>query len=275
MNIEHRELLPLVIDIAEQAASKILEIYNDDINVQIKDDDSPLTAADLASHKVIVEGLSKLTPEIPLMSEESASIPYALRKTWSTYWLIDPLDGTKEFIKRNGEFTVNIALIKDHKPVLGVVQVPVTGVCYFAAAGFGAFKKEAGKPAQKIKSKSTSPASFIVAGSRSHGSELQRSFFAALGDNTEVVAIGSSLKFCLVAEGKVDIYPRFGLTSEWDTAAAHAIVLEAGGFVSKTDLTPLQYNQKDSVLNPHFLVVADRDFDWNTYLEMVNLEQTE
>ncbi len=275
MNIEHKDLLPLVIEIAEEAAAKILKIYSEDIDVQTKDDESPLTLADLASHKVIVEGLSELTPEIPVMSEESADIPYELRKTWSTYWLVDPLDGTKEFIKRNGEFTVNIALIENHQPVLGVVQVPVTGVCYFAAAGLGAFKKEVDKPAQKIKSKSTTPASFIVAGSRSHGSELQQAFFAALGDNTEIVAIGSSLKFCLVAEGKVDIYPRFGLTSEWDTAAAHAIVLESGGFVSRTDLTPLQYNQKDSVLNPHFLVVADRDFDWNSYLKMVNLEQAQ
>ncbi len=275
MNTAHDELLPSIIDIAEQAASKILQIYNGEIDVQIKKDDSPLTAADLAAHNVIIDGLSKLTPHIPIMSEESASIPYDTRKSWSCYWLVDPLDGTKEFIKRNGEFTVNIALIDNHQPVLGVVQVPVTGVCYFAASNLGAFKKEADGSTRKIESKTTTADSFSAAGSRSHGSDLQQAFFTALGDNTDIVAIGSSLKFCLVAEGKVDIYPRFGLTSEWDTAAAHAIVLESGGLVSKTDLTPLEYNRKDSVLNPHFLVIADRDFDWDRYLKMVNLENTE
>ena len=145
--MKQEDLLPAVIEIAEQAAGKILEIYEDDIAVENKLDDSPLTAADMASHETIVKGLSQLTPEIPILSEESADIPFETRRSWQKYWLVDPLDGTREFIKKNGEFTVNIALIDNHQPVLGVVQVPVSGVCYFSEKNKGAFKKEAGGPA--------------------------------------------------------------------------------------------------------------------------------
>ena len=273
--MKREDLLSAVIEIAEQAAGKILEIYDGDISVENKHDDSPLTAADMASHKVIVNGLSALTPDIPILSEESADIPYQTRRSWGKYWLVDPLDGTKEFIKKNGEFTVNIALIDEHQPVLGVVQVPVSGVCYFSEKGKGAFKKHASGTVQEIHTVQSKQGSFKVAGSRSHGSELQQAFFAALGDEVDVIAIGSSLKFCLVAEGEVDIYPRFGPTSEWDTAAAHAIVLEAGGSVCGTDLSPLQYNTKESILNPHFLVIADPEFNWKCYLDKVGLEPEE
>jgi 3'(2'), 5'-bisphosphate nucleotidase len=211
--------------------------------------------------------LTQLTPHIPILSEESAKIPYSTRQNWQRYWLVDPLDGTKEFVKRNGEFTVNIALIENHQAILGVVYVPVSQICFFASKGHGAYKQSSEEEPERIKTKLTSPDSFTVAGSRSHGSEQQQKFFAALGNEVEIIAIGSSLKLCLVAEGKVDIYPRFGPTSEWDTAAAHAIVVEAGGIVTDTQLLPLEYNNKESLLNPHFLIIGDTSFDWQVYLE--------
>jgi 3'(2'), 5'-bisphosphate nucleotidase len=267
LNIESPELLAAVISIAECAANEILEIYQGDFSVENKEDDSPLTAADMASHKIIIAGLSKLTPEIPILSEESVSIPFETRQKWERYWLVDPLDGTREFVKRNGEFTVNIALIDNHQPVLGVVYIPVSQVCYFSSRGEGAYRQAKGEEANRIQTKQTQSGTFTVAGSRSHGSEEQQNFFRALGEKVEIIAIGSSLKLCLVAEGKVDIYPRFGLTSEWDTAAAHAIVLEAGGVVTDVQLKPLQYNRKESILNPHFLVIADTEFNWGSYLD--------
>jgi 3'(2'), 5'-bisphosphate nucleotidase len=261
--------LPSIITVAEHAAREILEVYQTEFSVENKDDNSPLTAADMASHEVIISGLTQLTPDIPILSEESATIPYKTRQTWQRYWLVDPLDGTREFVKRNGEFTVNIALIENHQTILGVVYVPATQLCFYARKGQGAYKQLAGQAAERIKTKGTTADSFTVAGSRSHGSEEQQKFFAALGNEVEVIAIGSSLKLCLVAEGKVDIYPRFGLTSEWDTAAAHAIVSEAGGIVTDTQLRPLEYNRKESILNPHFLVIGDTSFDWEFYLKQV------
>lgn len=260
------ELLNAVIELAEQAAGKILDIYNTDFAVESKDDKSPLTAADMASHRTICDGLATLTPDIPILSEESSGISYATRKQWSRYWLVDPLDGTREFIKRNGEFTVNIALIEEHRPVLGVVYVPVTRLCYFATRGHGTYRQEQGSEARPVHTRTTRPGRFTVAGSRSHGTEQQTAFFNNLGPETELIAIGSSLKFCLVAEGKVDVYPRFGPTSEWDTAAAQCVVEEAGGSVTNTRMQPLLYNTKESILNPSFLVIADPTFDWSPYL---------
>ena len=263
------ELLNAVIKLAEQAAGKILDIYNTDFAVESKDDKSPLTAADMASHRTICDGLADLTPDIPILSEESSGISYTTRKQWSRYWLVDPLDGTREFIKRNGEFTVNIALIEEHRPVLGVVYVPVTRLCYFASHGHGTFRQEQGSEARPIHTRTTHPGRFTVAGSRSHGTEQQTAFFNNLGPETELIAIGSSLKFCLVAEGKVDIYPRFGPTSEWDTAAAQCVVEEAGGIVTNTLMQPLLYNTKESILNPSFLVIADTSFNWGPYLKNI------
>ncbi len=260
------ELTAKISSIAKDAASQILEIYESDFAIEHKDDKSPLTAADLASHKIIYDNLTLLTPDIPALSEESADLPFETRQKWQHYWLVDPLDGTREFIKRNGEFTVNIALIEDHRPVLGVVHVPVTGMTYFANKGNGAYKQINNEQPQQIKTRTTSPGHFTVAGSRSHGSERQQAFFERLG-NIELFAIGSSLKFCLVAEGIVDIYPRFGPTSEWDTAAAQCIVEEAGGIVTDESLNPLRYNTKESLLNPNFLVIGDRNFDWRPYLK--------
>ncbi|MGY8815880.1 MAG: 3'(2'),5'-bisphosphate nucleotidase CysQ [Gammaproteobacteria bacterium] len=261
------QLLDPVLDISRQASRAILEVYNSDFGVEKKDDDSPLTAADMASHTTICKALSELTPEIPILSEESVSIPYTERKQWELYWLVDPLDGTKEFVKRNGEFTVNIALIYQNQPVLGVVYIPVTDVGYIASQNKGAFKIIPGNTKSKIHTRNTTADNITVAGSRSHANDLQKRFFQTLGPNTEIINRGSSLKFCLIAEGSIDLYPRFGPTSEWDTAAAHCVVREAGGDVTDMNFRSLTYNTMDSILNPHFLVIGDPDFDWAPYLE--------
>lgn len=262
-------LLPDIIRIAEQASVAIRQVYDSDFAVSRKDDDSPLTAADLAAHETICRGLTALTPGVPILSEESSDLPWQERSSWQTYWLVDPLDGTREFIKRNGEFTVNIALIHHHEAVLGVVHVPVTQVCYYAAAGHGAWRSEAGSAPRRIHTRRTDRGRIVTAGSRSHGSELQKRFFESLGPDTGTIVIGSSLKFCLVAEGQIDIYPRFGPTSEWDSAAAQCVVEQAGGRVTDLQWRPIRYNTKDSLLNPDFLVIADPQFDWKSLLDKV------
>ena len=256
-----------VIILSGKAGEEILDVYNreQEVSVSAKDDNSPLTEADMRSHHRIKKALEELTPDLPVLSEESADIPYTVRKSWSTYWLVDPLDGTREFIKHNGEFTVNIALIHDHLPVLGVVHIPVQQTTYYACRHQGVFKQKKGDSPRAIHTRKTDLQHLAVAGSRSHGNEKQQAFFQSLG-NIKIHAIGSSLKFCLVAEGKVDIYPRFGPTSEWDTAAAQCIVEEAGGVVTDTSLQPIRYNNKESLLNPDFLVIADTAFDWMPFL---------
>ncbi len=255
------ELLKGIEELAINAGSAIMEIYQSgDFGVDHKADDSPLTKADLAAHQVIVKGLNELTPEVPILSEESADIDFEERKNWTKYWLVDPLDGTKEFIKRNGEFTVNIALIDQGKSILSVVYVPVTQVSYSAAVGVGVFKREEGKK-HSIMVMKNSRFKPTVVGSRSHMSDEVKDYLERLGQH-ELVSMGSSLKFCLIAEGKADLYPRLGLTSEWDTAAAQCIVEQAGGCVVTTDGQPLKYNTKDSLLNPHFMVFGDKSRDW-------------
>jgi len=251
--------------LAKQAGEKILEIYNTDFSVKEKEDDSPLTAADMASHRAIVAGLQALTPDVPVLSEEAAKIPFAERSRWHTYWLIDPLDGTKEFIKRNGEFTVNIALVQDGVPVLGVVHVPVSGVTYAACQGGGAVKAVPGQGEQPIRVRQLPDGPVAVVGSRSHRGDSLNSFLDKLGEH-EIVSMGSSLKICLVAEGAADVYPRLGPTSEWDTAAAHCVVEQAGGSLTDLEMKPLRYNTKDSLLNPFFLVFGDDSRDWSAYL---------
>lgn len=264
LNLEY--LCRVVNDIAVQAAAKILEVYNSEFAIEHKDDKSPLTAADMAAHHIIVDGLTALTPDIPVLSEESASIPYATRQTWQRYWLVDPLDGTREFIKRNGEFTVNIALIENGRSILGVIVVPVTDVRYFAWRNGGTWKQQGSQAPQKIQvAKISQSKPLRVAGSRSHGSDKMQQFMDKLGPS-EMVSMGSSLKFCLVAEGKADLYPRLGLTSEWDTAAAQCVVEEAGGHVTTTDMQPMRYNTKDSLLNPEFFVFGDNSRNWQQYL---------
>jgi 3'(2'), 5'-bisphosphate nucleotidase len=265
MSIDTAALVEPVKEIAAEAGARIVEIYSTGFEVAEKDDQSPLTTADLASHQTIVNQLQKLTPDIPILSEESATIAFAERSHWQRFWLIDPLDGTKEFIKRNGEFTVNIALVEGHEPVLSVVLMPVTKRCYWAARGNGAWRQEADGPVQQIAVTPLGNGPIRVVGSRSHGGDSLNSFLARLGDY-DLVSIGSSLKLCLVAEGKADIYPRLGPTSEWDTAAAQCIVEEAGGQVVTCEGQRLTYNSKESLLNPHFLVFGDAKRNWLGYL---------
>lgn len=253
--------------LAAEASLRILEIYAAGFDVTAKDDDSPLTAADLVAHHTIVAGLERLTPDLPVLSEESSDVVFAERSCWRRYWLVDPLDGTKEFVQRNGQFTVNVALIENHEPVLGVVRAPVTGLCYFAVRGYGAFREELHQPPQPIQVKSVQPDRPVrVVGSRSHGGPGLRKFVAAVGA-CELVTIGSSLKFCQVAEGAADVYPRLGPTSEWDTAAAQAIVEVAGGRVVSAETgEPLRYNTRESLVNPHFIVYGDASRDWLRYV---------
>lgn len=263
--IVSKELIRDIVQLAEDAGQRIMEVYNTDFDVSHKEDNSPLTAADMAAHDTIVEGLIQLSPELPVISEESAHIPFTKRSGWQRYWLVDPLDGTREFVKRNGEFTVNIALIDNHESVLGVVHTPVTGVTYYAARGTGAFIQTPGNEAVNIHTRRKPTDETIVAGSRSHRGDSLNAFLQRIGEY-EIISMGSSLKSCLVAEGRADIYPRLGPTSEWDTAAAQCVVEEAGGLLTTTDMRPMRYNTKDSLLNPHFLVVGDPHFDWGRYL---------
>jgi 3'(2'), 5'-bisphosphate nucleotidase len=262
INLEY--LCHNAIDIARQAGEKILQVYNTDFDVEQKSDHTPLTEADIAAHNLIVRQLSELTPDIPVLSEESTDVPFVTRKQWIRYWLVDPLDGTREFVKRNGEFTVNIALIENHKSVIGVIYAPVLKVDYFAWRDGGAYKLDAERKHRRIRVRKA-PTVPTVAGSRSHGSERQRSYIEKIGD-VELITMGSSLKSCLVAEGVADIYPRLGPTSEWDTAAAQCIVEQAGGSMTRTDLRPLRYNTRESLLNPEFLVFGDSSRDWSRYL---------
>ena len=259
------------VDIARDAGEAILAIYEAGFNVEEKEDKSPLTDADLASHNLILQRLSELTPEIPILSEESAKLSFEERSSWQTYWLVDPLDGTREFVKRNGEFTVNIALIHQHQSIIGVINVPVQDVDYYAWRQGGCYKTEKRGEARKISVKKLDGSPLSVAGSRSHGSEMMQNYMAKLsadnGGEIETLSMGSSLKFCLVAEGRADLYPRLGLTSEWDTAAAHCIVIQAGGYITKTDMSALEYNTKDSLLNPFFFVFGDDSRDWSQYLD--------
>jgi 3'(2'), 5'-bisphosphate nucleotidase len=265
---ELERLLPEVTELARRAGAAILEVYNraGGYEVEDKSDSSPLTEADIASHEIIDRGLRALRPDLPILSEESSEVAFAERRTWRTYWLVDPLDGTREFIKRNGEFTVNIALIEDGVPVLGVVHAPVIETDYFAARGSGAWK-QVGTDAPRAIHVCPLPADRVrVAGSRSHANERLAGFLDRLGPH-ELRPMGSSLKSCLVAEGEADLYPRLGPTSEWDTAAAQAVVEAAGGHVTDTAMRPLRYNQEESLLNPEFLVFGDDRRDWSRYLD--------
>lgn len=265
-HFDHKKLLDTVNQIAPAAGERIMEVYATDFEVEQKDDNSPLTLADMAAHETIVTGLKNLTPDLPILSEESDKISYDERANWQRYWLVDPLDGTRQFVKRNGEFTVNIALIDDHKPILGVVYVPVTGVSYFACQGVGAFKKLPGQSPAPIKVRACPKERLTVAGSRSHAGQTVQKFIDGLDTQVELIILGSSLKICLVAEGKADIYPRFGPTSEWDTAAAQCIVEQAGGYLTNTQLQAFRYNTKESLLNPYFLVFGDTNKDWLRYV---------
>ncbi len=255
-----KEMINPIVDIAIDAGNAILEVYATDFDVQEKGDASPLTQADLASHRCIVAGLRALAPDIPIISEEEGLPEFAERGQWDRYWLIDPLDGTKEFVNRNGEFTVNIAFIDNGRPLLGVVYVPVQEKTYIGCAGHGSeVRADGSTTAISVAQASHSPVRIV--GSRSHRGSSLDAFLARVGD-IDMVPMGSSLKFCVVAEGGADVYPRLGPTSEWDTAAAQAVVEQAGGQVLELDGKPLSYNQKEDILNPFFIVIGARDKDW-------------
>lgn len=254
-------LIDPVAGLAREAGNAILEIYRTDFSVEHKDDDSPLTRADLASHRIITRGLAALKPDLPMISEEGGLPEFDERRAWPRYWLIDPLDGTREFVNRNDEFTVNIALIDDNRPVLGVVHVPVLGLTYVGCAGAGATLTRDDGTAQPIEVSGRAAKPPRIVGSRSHRGKSLDALLGAIGEHV-LLPMGSSLKFCRVAEGAADLYPRLGPTSEWDTAAAQAVVEQAGGAVLKLNGKPLLYNTKEDILNEHFLVVGPRDRDW-------------
>lgn len=257
------EQLATLKQIARRAGQAILDVYHsDDFQVQHKGDNSPLTAADLAAHRIIEEGLAALTPDIPRLSEEAADIPFAERQHWQRFWCIDPLDGTKEFINRNGEFTVNIALIENHQPVFGIIYVPISDELYWNDARSG-WKQTADEAPLRIRCRPLGPSLTLIA-SRRHGQEKNAALLGPLQqrfDSVETINKGSSVKMCLIAEGQADLYPRLFPTSEWDTAASQAIVEAAGGrLVDARTLQPLRYNLRESLENPWFIVVGDPTF---------------
>src|SRR5277367_529485 len=243
-----------LIPIVARAGAAIMQVYDAGFTVQHKEDDSPLTLADLESQRVIIEGLTEITPDIPILSEESVQAPWAERQRWRELWVVDPLDGTREFVKRNGEFTVNIALVVDHEPVLGVVSAPAQGLLFWGARGLGAFSHPRGAAQTPIHvAEPRHP--LRVVGSRSHPSAETAGYLARLGPHV-MRGIGSSLKFCLVAAGDAELYPRFGPTSEWDTAAGQALLEAAGGQVTRPDGHRLRYNCRESVINGDFLAFS-------------------
>jgi len=241
--------------LAREAGAAILEVARTgDLSVEAKADHSPLTQADRRAHEIIVAGLKAIDPAIPVYSEEGRAVPYAERRDWACFWLVDPLDGTKEFIRREQDFTVNIALIRGAEPVLGVVYAPARDWLYTGCAGAGAWK-EAGGARQALPRPQAPRAGLVAVRSKSHASPEEDAFFARY-EIADAVSMGSSLKFCLVAEGAADIYYRHGPTCEWDTAAAHAVVRASGGVVRAADGGELAYN-KESCLNPGFVCVRD------------------
>jgi len=271
-HIPFSTLLQQVASLAREAGEAILVVYGEEFEVQRKLDQSPVTAADLAAQRVITAGLAQLEGGLPVISEEARAAAWSERSAWTRYWLVDPLDGTREFIKRNGEFTVNIALIENHEPVLGVVLAPVTGELYAAARGQGAWlQSQVGSPWQRIATRDFAQPP-TVAGSRSHGGAGATLLDQLIGDGYQTMPLGSSLKFCLVARGDADVYLRRGATSEWDTAAAQSVLEEAGGAVLDLAGEPLRYNRGDSLINPEFIAVGDSAIDWKARLLAADLE---
>jgi len=247
-----------VLAIARSAGEAILAVYGEDFEVRHKADRSPVTDADMAAHRIIVDGLRALTPQWPVLSEESAAIPAAERRAWSRYWLVDPLDGTREFVKRNGEFTVNIALIDYARPVFGVLHAPALDETASAVVGGSLEVTRNGVSVPRTLARDRPPR---IAGSRSHQDRRLDRALARLGEHT-LVGIGSALKFIRVALGEVDLYVRLGSTSEWDTAAGQCLVECVGGAVTDLAGVTLDYNRRDSVINPSFIASADRQLPW-------------
>jgi len=263
---DRRALIDALVSIVEDASREIMRVYSTPFDVEKKDDDSPLTQADLASHRSIKRALQRLTPDVPILSEESTLPEFPTRRAWARYWLVDPLDGTKEFVSRNGEFTVNIALIEGHDATLGVVGVPVQQTIFTGDVVAARAERHDATGVRVVNGRRMDRArELVVVASRSHGGERLEHYIDGLSARFPKVSrspIGSSLKLCILAEGRADFYPRLGPTSEWDIAAAHAVLRAAGGAVWSFDRAPLRYNTKDSLLNPEFLAVADAQFDW-------------
>ncbi|MFI8719171.1 3'(2'),5'-bisphosphate nucleotidase CysQ [Stenotrophomonas sp. NPDC077464] len=254
-----------VIAIAQDAAAAIMDVYARPFDVEIKSDRSPLTAADLAANQVILRGLGQLTPDLPILSEESAQVPWEVRRHWGAYWLVDPLDGTREFVKRNDEFSVNIALIYQGAPAFGVVLAPVSGVAWHAMRGELAYRRD-GIHDSVLRTRTPALPPLQVAASRSHRSPQTQALLDRMGE-IEVVAQGSSLKFCRLAEGTLDVYPRLGPTSEWDTAAGQCVLHAAGGAVlSAATGKPFRYNRRETLLNGDFIALGDTQLPWRSWL---------
>lgn len=258
-----------ILNIAKAAGREILTIYQQkNPLIQVKADQTPVTEADLIANQIICDGLNKIS-SWPILSEESTCLPFSERQKWQRYWLIDPLDGTKEFIQKTDEFTINIALIEKNQPILGVIYAPALQLCYFASANQGAFKQEKEQSIQKIQTRSYHPQATSIVASRRHGLGQLQIFLSKLGDHT-IVQRGSALKCCVVAEGTADVYPRFGPTSEWDIAAGQCILEAAGGAILDFSGHPLCYNLKESLENPPFLALGDVKFPWKNYLEITH-----
>lgn len=263
MTTTEQQLVFGVLAACIEASEAIMAVYrSDDFNIEHKADDSPLTRADTASHEILARALARLTPDIPILSEESDEDDLATRRHWRRLWVVDPLDGTREFIKRNDEFTINVALVEQHRPVLGVIAVPATGEAYSGIAGQGAQRWSGFADPQPISTRRCAQPP-VVLGSRSHANPRSEAYFEMIGDH-ERISRGSALKFCTVATGEADFYPRLGPTSEWDTAAGDALVSAAGGRVWLPDGEPLLYNARATTLNGDFLVAGDRAARWPT-----------
>lgn len=253
------------IALIQAAGRAILAVYGSDFSVQEKPDASPVTAADLAAHALIAEGLAALTPALPLLSEEGAGIDWDIRRHWQCYWLVDPLDGTREFVKRNGEFCINIALIEQGQPRLGLIHAPVDGCLVHAQHGQGAWLRTASGDIA-LTTQRPAPARPRVIASRSHPDARSQRLLQAIGAHARD-GLGSALKFCRIAEGRADLYPRFGPTCEWDTAAGQCIVEAAGGRVVDLNGAPLRYNGGPSLVNPDFIALGDPELPWRDWLD--------
>lgn len=263
--------LPAVIDIARSAGQLILDIYEKkEYQAYTKSDETPVTSADIAAHKLIMEKLSDLTPDIPVLSEEAADISLDKRSQWSRYWLVDPLDGTQEFIARSGDFATIIALVENHQPIMGVVYGPVSGVTYYAYKDKGAWKIPDMDESVRIKTHNHDGQAHPIAIAISRRQDINRiTSRMSSGWNYDLVPLGSAaLKACLVAEGAVDCYLRLGPTGEWDTAATQCIVEEAGGRILSTQLEPLSYNERETLENPNFIVLGDERLPWDEILQV-------
>ncbi len=251
-------LIPAVIELVRQAGAATLPYWRADVTVNEKADASPVTAADMAAHHILNDGLLTLVPDIPVLSEEAADIAISERGQWSRWWLVDPLDGTKEFIAGTEEFTVNVALIEQGRVVFGVVGIPATGQCYYGGAGLGAWRADAAGVSEMISVRLAPQEAFTLVASRRHSSPAQEALLAGLSErfgDLQLASVGSSLKFCQLAEGNADCYPRLAPTSQWDTAAAQGVLEGAGGEVLTLKGEALTYEARESLLNPYFLAL--------------------